>query len=160
MKDKTRVRNRLPEVRAAESERWQTRWETANPGLKYAPRSPGVSKAIRNRRLFYGVSGVEYALLEQMAVFGPGLCDLHGGPETMTYRRHGGAVIRGLSIDHDHACGRHVPARGCKYCVRGLVCCECNRTILRMADKWPELAKRFSDYLERRPLLMEVRRKE
>ena len=87
-------------------------------------------------------------------MFGKGLCDLHGGPETMRYTRYKDSAVRELSVDHDHDCDQgHLPAKCCPYCVRGLLCCECNRNIIRWAEQWPELAKRFQDYLSRRPLL-------
>lgn len=158
MRSKTRSRNKLPDVQLVEQERWKSRWEAAHPGEEYVPRarkSAEARNAVRLLRLF-GITPEERQLLDEQAVYGRGMCDLHGGPETMTYQRHGGSVVRGLSIDHDHGCGRHSADKGCRYCIRGLVCCECNRTIIRMADKHPELAKRFADYLERRPLLGDI----
>ena len=142
MRGKTRARNKLPEVRAADRARWSSR----------PPREPVLQQERRLRQLF-GITPEERKLLDERAVFGAGLCDLHGGPETLIYARYGKNQVRGLSIDHAHDCGRHLPEKGCRYCIRGLLCCECNRTIIRLAEKYPELAKRFADYLARRPLL-------
>lgn len=111
-----------------------------------------------NRRTFYqrfAITETEFEYLKSIAIYGVGLCDLHGGPETMEYARWGGdGGVRELSIDHAHDCDQgHPPERACRYCIRGLVCCDCNRNIIRKAEQWPELAKRFADYLARRPLL-------
>lgn len=70
--------------------------------------------------------------------------------------KHPGGTLRSLSVDHDHTCGRHVLAKVCVFCVRGLLCCDCNRNIIRAAERHPEIAKRFLDYLERRPLLATI----
>lgn len=109
----------------------------------------------RNLYSRFAITTAERDYLDEVAVFGKGLCDLHGGPETMEYLRHGGGNgVRGLSIDHAHDCDQgHAPEKGCRYCIRGLLCCECNRTVVRMAEQFPALAVRFKDYLERRPLL-------
>jgi hypothetical protein len=114
-------------------------------------RSCQTARALFRR---FAITGAERDYLTEVAVFGPGLCDLHGGPETMVYQRHGGVLVRGLSIDHAHDCDQgHPVANGCRYCIRGLTCCECNRNVIRMAEKFPALAVRFADYLSRRPLL-------
>lgn len=114
-------------------------------------------RSCMNMRSLFARFNITYAdvlKLRSAAVFGEGLCDIHGGPETMTYQRHGGTEVRGLSIDHAHDCDQgHVPEKGCRHCIRGLLCCDCNRVIICMAEQWPELAVRFKDYLERRPLL-------
>lgn len=64
----------------------------------------------------------------------------------------GGCALCGdvgeLSVDHDHACcGIN---RGCRNCLRGLLCDFCNRVLGRIEQK-PALAERFADYLQRRP---------
>jgi hypothetical protein len=61
-----------------------------------------------------------------------------------------------LFVDHDHACcpgmrGQGDVKAGCRKCIRGLLCDSCNRVLGRIEQK-PALAKRFADYLERRPL--------
>lgn len=61
-----------------------------------------------------------------------------------------GATTDLLVVDHDHACCG--PIRGCRSCLRGLLCGFCNRVLGRIEQK-PELAARFADYLGRRPLL-------
>lgn len=37
-------------------------------------------------------------------------------------------------VDHDHACG-HCGGKGCRRCVRGLLCDDCNRFLGRIRDR-------------------------
>lgn len=38
--------------------------------------------------------------------------------------------VRRLAIDHDHRCqAGHPPEKGCRKCIRGLVCKRCNRLV-------------------------------
>jgi hypothetical protein len=68
-----------------------------------------------------------------------GVCGLCGEDEQKNTR---------LSVDHDHSCcGRN---RGCKQCIRGLLCDICNR-LLGQVERKPRVAARFADYLEQRP---------
>ena len=53
-----------------------------------------------------------------------------------------------LHIDHDHAC--HPTGRGCKNCIRGLLCGNCNR-LLGFVEVRSALLPRFADYLCQRP---------
>lgn len=55
-----------------------------------------------------------------------------------------------LVIDHDHNCCGY--DRGCRDCIRGLLCDFCNLLLGRVEQK-QLLAERFADYLSRRPLL-------
>lgn len=78
-----------------------------------------------------------------------GKCALHLGPETKTDYRSDRLWF--LSVDHDHSC--HPEKRGCKRCIRGLLCADCNM-LLGLAERvgGPVLL-RFQDYLEHRPFL-------
>jgi hypothetical protein len=112
---------------------------------------------MKTRKLYrsFLISVAQRQYLNEVAIFGPGLCDLHGGPETMTYQRYGGdQIVCGLSIDHSHDCpAGHPPEQGCPKCIRGLICRDCNRGVIRQAERWPAIGARFADYLARRPLL-------
>lgn len=78
-------------------------------------------------------------------------CALCFEPEFRIHHANG-EVMR-LAVDHDHACCPGI--RSCGRCVRGLLCYECNLLIGKVEVK-PELAKRFADYLSRRPLAEET----
>lgn len=129
------------------------------PWSEFRTRRDTRCKPCQAQRSFYRsflITEADRAVLAKAAVFGVGLCDLHGGPETMTYQRHGGTAVRGLSVDHAHDCTQgHAPEKGCRYCIRGLLCCDCNRNIVRRAEQFPALAARFQDYLDRRPLVQD-----
>lgn len=88
----------------------------------------------RGFRLTYGINRADWT---RMYCEQSGGCALCGEPD-------------GLVIDHDHACCG--ATRGCKACIRGLLCDFCNRVLGRIEQK-PELAARFADYLARRPLV-------
>ncbi len=53
-----------------------------------------------------------------------------------------------LSVDHEHSCCKH----GCRKCIRGILCNECNQGLGKF-DKKPKTRMLFSAYLNRRPLL-------
>ena len=39
-------------------------------------------------------------------------------------------ALRRLAVDHDHKCTRgHPPERGCRYCIRALLCKRCNQLV-------------------------------
>lgn len=78
-----------------------------------------------------------------------GKCALCLRPESKKDYRSGRVWC--LSVDHDHFC--HPEKRGCKRCIRGLLCADCNM-LLGLAERvgGPVVA-RFSDYLECRPFL-------
>lgn len=58
-----------------------------------------------------------------------------------------------LAVDHWHECSEgHVPERGCKSCIRGLLCTNCN-LMMANVDKKPKLQLLFLTYVARRPLL-------
>lgn len=95
----------------------------------------------------YGITIEDYELLEQAQ---GGACFLCGEQEGTEHFRTGTRYY--LSIDHAHDCGRHAPELACKFCIRGLLCGRCNRTIGGV-EAVPSMAARFSDYLPRRPLL-------
>jgi Recombination endonuclease VII len=102
----------------------------------------------------YGITLEQYALLSEQQGHKCALCNQ---PETARRRvaRNGTVrVVDLLGIDHDHACERHAPAKACRWCIRGLLCDDCNR-MLGFAERKPAVAVRFTDYLGLRPLLRE-----
>ncbi len=104
---------------------------------------------VRKSRLVrqYGITVEDYELLEGWQ---GGKCFLCGEAETLSHYKSGTEYY--LSIDHAHDCGRHVSEQACRYCIRGLLCGLCNRTV-GGAEARLAVAARFSDYLARRPLL-------
>lgn len=89
----------------------------------------------RTIKALYGISREEW---EWMRDAQDGRCALCGEKPTR----------KNLDIDHDHACcGK---GKGCKNCIRGLLCPICNRLLGHVETK-PALAVRFSDYLALRP---------
>lgn len=81
----------------------------------------------------HGISVAEYnGLLDKQG----GTCAVCGNPCPSG---------RNLAVDHDHSCcpGYH----SCGKCVRGLLCCNCNRAIGLLKDD-PKLALAVVDYLE------------
>jgi hypothetical protein len=102
----------------------------------------------------YGISLEQYAWLSERQDHKCALC---GQPETARRRqdRHGIVrVVDLLGVDHDHSCKRHAPDKACIWCIRGLLCDDCNR-LLGFAERKPAVAVRFVDYLGLRPLLGE-----
>ncbi len=99
---------------------------------------------VQRLRRVYRISDEQYfALLAEQG----GRCALCREVEVKIHH-NSGAVMR-LAIDHDHDC---CPSnrRTCGRCIRGLLCYECNLLIGKVTKR-PELVKRFSDYLSRRP---------
>jgi hypothetical protein len=94
----------------------------------------------------FGLTVEDYAwLFEQQG----GKCALCLRPESKKDYRTG--IVWRLSVDHDHSC--HPEKRGCKRCVRGLLCADCNM-LLGLAERvGGPVVVRFSDYLEHRPFL-------
>jgi hypothetical protein len=89
----------------------------------------------------YGLTRNEW---EALYAIQEGVCALCGEPEPEITKHR-------LSVDHDHSCcGKK---KGCKRCIRGLLCEICNRVLGHVEAK-PELISRFSDYLRRRPFLV------
>jgi hypothetical protein len=100
----------------------------------------------------YGITLEQYAWLSEQQGHQCALCRQ---PETTRRRadRHGVVrVVDLLGIDHDHSCERHSAAKACRWCIRGLLCDDCNR-LLGFAERKPAVAVRFTDYLGLRPLL-------
>lgn len=57
-----------------------------------------------------------------------------------------------LAVDHDHSCKLgHDPKKGCRYCVRGLLCRNCNRNILGRLHESVEALLRAVDYIQNPP---------
>lgn len=102
----------------------------------------------------YGVTLEQYAWLSERQGHRCALC---GEPETARRRQARDGVVRVvdlLGIDHDHTCERHTLDKACTWCIRGLLCDDCNR-LLGFAERKPAVAVRFTDYLGLRPLLTE-----
>lgn len=56
---------------------------------------------------------------------------------------------RRLAVDHDHVLASthgHDPDRGCRECIRGLLCSNCNSYVAWIRDD-PGAARRLYDYL-------------
>lgn len=96
----------------------------------------------------YGISAYEYdQLLEKQ----DGLCYLCGLEETIVHHASGQIML--LGVEHDHACTEgHDPKKGCRKCVRGLACYNCNIFMARV-ERSELLRPRFLDLLDQRPLL-------
>lgn len=61
-----------------------------------------------------------------------------------------------LCVDHDHShCGG--PRKGCRYCVRGLLCNTCNRWMDKVAEH-PELGASVQAYLDDPPAFHVIER--
>jgi hypothetical protein len=88
----------------------------------------------------FRINQADYTWLESKQ---GGRCALCKEPESKPGTR--------LAVDHDHAapcgCG---PRRGCKSCIRGLLCSVCNR-LLGLVERRPLLRVKFADYLQHRP---------
>ncbi len=107
----------------------------------------------RNLWYTHGITSVEYTWLEKLQ---GGVCALCGTAE----RRKAARVPEGTSkelavqrlcVDHDHSCPNHKSGKGCKQCIRGLLCDFCNSRFLSWVESHPPLRARFEDYLARRP---------
>ena len=92
-------------------------------------------------KFFYGITLEQFA--EQMERQN-GACAFCGGkpPEN-----------KFLSVDHAHGQHEHPGTkRGCPECVRGLLCINCNRSVLPVLEKNQRLQNTFiKDYLAQRP---------
>ena len=92
----------------------------------------------------YGITVPDYQWLYEQQ---DGLCALCGEPEQGVTLW--GGVVR-MAVDHDHSC--HPTGSGCRACIRGLLCRDCNQGVGKFESK-PQLAKLFADYLSRRPFV-------
>jgi hypothetical protein len=94
----------------------------------------------------FGLTLEDYAwLFDQQG----GKCALCLRPESKQDYRSGRTWW--LSIDHDHSCCPD--KRGCKRCIRGLLCADCNMLLGLVERVGGPVLARFSDYLECRPFL-------
>lgn len=92
----------------------------------------------------FGLTLADYAWLFELQ---GGKCALCLQPETKTDYRSG--RVWWLSVDHDHSC--HPAKQGCKLCVRGLLCADCNM-LLGLAERvGGPVILLFSEYLECHP---------
>jgi hypothetical protein len=112
------------------------------------PAGKEVSRRTRQKSR-YGITDEDRAVLEGMF---SGACHFCQNPESVPH--HATGEIMRLAIDHDHGCDQgHAETDACKYCIRGLLCYNCNRFLGR-AERSPLAASpTFADYLARRPLL-------
>lgn len=79
-----------------------------------------------------------------------GVCALCFEPERKIHHKSKTGEISRLAVDHDHRCCSE-SAKSCGKCIRGLLCNSCN-TVMGKIEEKPALAKRFADYVDRRPL--------
>jgi hypothetical protein len=114
-------------------------------------------QAERNRRDLYlqYAHGISIEQYEWMAEQQGHKCLICLEPETVSRHDSTGRQRDCLSVDHDHSCARHNSRRACVNCIRGLLCDACNRLIGFVEGRGAVVVVRFSDYLGRRPLLME-----
>lgn len=97
---------------------------------KYDPDADHADRALRSK---YGITREDRDLLIESQGGVCAICKLPPGP-------------RGLSVDHDHShCDRGVK-KGCRVCVRGMLCDGCNTGLARL-----EKAGGTNAYLENPP---------
>jgi hypothetical protein len=100
----------------------------------------------RRRESVYGLTNVDH----------DALLVLQGGACAICQKARG--VRRALAVDHDHELARqhdHDEDKGCRECVRGLLCKRCNRLLGEFRDD-PETFERAAAYL-RYPPMADVR---
>lgn len=102
-------------------------------------RRAATKRAAHDRRLrqVYGIDRTTFdALLEAQ-----------GGVCAICQRARG--ISKQLSVDHDHAqavLDGHEPDKGCRNCVRGLLCGTCNKMLGHLRDD-PTAFERAAQYL-------------
>lgn len=97
-----------------------------------------VARAVKHVETTYELTDEEYNALFEFQ-----------GRRCYICRRATGATKR-LAVDHDHrlpCTAEHGQKRGCRKCVRGLLCSLCNDTIAHLRDD-PEAGARIASYLE------------
>jgi len=118
-------------------------WRAAYPVWEHTPES-----LFRQSLVAIGVDPDDYTWLSTQQ---GGVCALCQRPETWKHPKSG-ALYR-LAVDHDHSCKRHGLKKACRWCIRGLLCRNCNRMIGHAEEAGPLVTVRFADYLGLRPLL-------
>lgn len=78
------------------------------------------------------------------------LCALCEQPEVKSSYNQSEDEVQRFAVDHWHGCLNHVESKGCKCCIRGLLCSSCN-VLLGHVEGRKLLEDRFVDYLSRRP---------
>lgn len=78
------------------------------------------------------------------------LCALCKQPEVKSSYNQSEDEVQRFAVDHWHGCLNHVESKGCKSCIRGLLCSSCN-VLLGHVEGRKLLEGRFADYLSRRP---------
>lgn len=107
-----------------------------------ARRARRIARKVRHVENTYGLTQEEYdALYEAQGR----QCGLRCGARGTGGKR--------LAVDHDHhqaMLDGHAPDKGCRKCVRGLVCSTCN-DVLAHARSNPAYGDRLADYLRTPP---------
>jgi hypothetical protein len=106
-------------------------------------RRAATKKAAHAKRieLIYGLTAEEYEALLQV----------QGGACVICERARG--IQKKLSVDHDHqqaVADGHEPDKGCRNCVRGLLCGTCNKMLGHLRDD-PAAFERAAEYLRNWP---------
>jgi hypothetical protein len=108
-----------------------------------ARRKTWMRKSMRRRmiRFFYDLTEEQFAAQQESQGGGCAFCGFV--PPSGKY----------LSIDHAHDQHEHVGTkRGCPQCIRGLLCQNCNRSVLPVLERNEQLQNDFvKAYLKQRP---------
>jgi hypothetical protein len=111
-------------------------------------RAARMARSVKHVESTYDLTDEEYQALYR---FQGGCCAI--------CRRATGATKR-LAVDHNHrlpCTSEHGQTKGCKKCVRGLLCSLCNDTIAHFRDD-PAVARRAAAYLVQSPMHWLTRR--
>lgn len=95
----------------------------------YAANKPVIVDKAREYRMrtLYGIEVADYDVMLKA----------QGGRCAVCHRTTTKRGYR-FAVDHDHKTGR----------VRGLLCCDCNRQIVSVMDKYPGALQRLCEYLK------------
>jgi len=125
------------EKHRAENRAATQRWRERNPG-KSAEQQRIFREKNPTKQFEYGIKcryGVSLEEYEEIFDRQLGVCALCEQP-----------FKRWPCIDHDHTCKEHSSKKGCKKCIRGLLCIICNGMIARI-EKNPSMLERVKAYL-------------
>jgi len=119
------------------------KWAKDNPkrhnanGQNWKKNNP---RKIKNSQLVYHF-GITLEEFERLKTIQDNKCAICG------FEPH----LKALAVDHDHSHHEN-PKRGCRECVRGLLCNDCNRIVLWVLEANPKLQSDFIiAYLKQRP---------
>jgi hypothetical protein len=97
----------------------------------------------------YGMTEADYQFLLRIQNNACALC----GCDAATYQKKGKPAR--FHVDHDHSHHRLNRRKGCRECIRGLLCDFCNHSFLFWCELHPHLQNdRVRAYLQNRPLLL------